>query len=88
MREKEERIRKQQQDDEIKRILACSATDNHGILGLPRGFLPKAEVSAAFRRLCLLLHPDKCQHEGASDAFKRVTSARNAMENLYRSVWR
>lgn len=37
------------------------------------------EVNKAYRRLAVLLHPDKCVAPGSEDAFKAVVNARTAV---------
>lgn len=37
------------------------------------------EVNKAYRRLAVLLHPDKCVAPGSEDAFKAVVNARTAL---------
>lgn len=34
-----------------------------------------AEVRRAYRRLCMLVHPDKCTANGAKEAFQKLTAA-------------
>lgn len=42
-------------------------------------FSRRDEVNKAYRRLAVLLHPDKCVAPGSEDAFKAVVSARTAL---------
>lgn len=37
------------------------------------------EVNKAYRKLAVLLHPDKCMAPGSEDAFKAVVNARTAL---------
>lgn len=37
------------------------------------------EVNKAYRKLAVLLHPDKCVAPGSEDAFKAVVNARTAL---------
>ena len=48
--------------------------DYYEILDIPQDATP-AEVKAAFRKKALMLHPDKCQLEGAKNAFQRLSNA-------------
>lgn len=65
----------------ILRIAAVPAQSNgkknpYAVMGLPA--MPKpawAEVTARFRRLSRVLHPDKIQEPGSEDAFKELSSA-------------
>lgn len=40
---------------------------------------PREEVNKAYRKLAVLLHPDKCVAPGSEDAFKAVVNARTAL---------
>ena len=56
----------------IARVLA--AADAYEALGVARG-ASRAACKKAYRRLALLVHPDKCQLSNAEEAFKRVSAA-------------
>lgn len=58
--------------EEIRRVL--SEGDYYKILGVARD-VDERGLKKAYKRLALLLHPDKCSEEGADDAFKKVSSA-------------
>lgn len=57
---------------EVLRV--CAENDYYKILQLPRSCSLK-DVKTAYRKLALLLHPDKCKVAGAEDAFKKVSTA-------------
>jgi len=59
--------------DLIKRVLR-SKEDYFDILGVDRGADDEV-LKKAYKRLALRLHPDKCQEEGAEEAFKKVGEA-------------
>lgn len=42
-------------------------------------FLSSEEVNKAYRKLAVLLHPDKCVAPGSEDAFKAVVNARTSL---------
>lgn len=42
-------------------------------------FSLREEVNRAYRRLAVLLHPDKCLAPGSEDAFKALGNARAAL---------
>ncbi|XP_037989768.1 dnaJ homolog subfamily C member 27 isoform X2 [Motacilla alba alba] len=65
-----------EQADAIRRIR--SSKDSWDTLGLKPG-ASREEVTRAYRRLAVLLHPDKCLAPGSEDAFKAVGSARAAL---------
>ncbi|NWZ88346.1 DJC27 protein, partial [Poecile atricapillus] len=65
-----------EQADAIRRIR--SSKDSWDTLGLKPG-ATREEVSKAYRRLAVLLHPDKCPAPGSEDAFKALGSARAAL---------
>ena len=64
---------------EIRRIMECNPLDYYTILGVHRSSNPTA-IAKAYRRLVLLVHPDKCGKYGhavremAEQACQRVTS--------------
>lgn len=41
--------------------------------------LSREEVNKAYRKLAVLLHPDKCVAPGSEDAFKAVVNARTSL---------
>lgn len=41
--------------------------------------LHRDEVNKAYRKLAVLLHPDKCMAPGSEDAFKAVVNARTVL---------
>jgi len=65
-------------DEEIKRIRGES--NYYSLLNVSNGS-SEAELKKAFRKLALLLHPDKCQAAGAEEAFKKVSSAYQCLAN-------
>ena len=58
---------------EVRRILA--AKDYFQILGLELPDVTVDDVKKAHRKLVLKVHPDKCQAEGAAEAFDELTKA-------------
>ena len=56
--------------------------DAYDILGIGRNDanLDDAKVKKAYKKLALLLHPDKCQEEGAEECFKSVSAAYKCLE--------
>lgn len=71
----------QQQEEEIKRILACEAkkADPFTILGLDIETCEFPEIAKRYRKIVVLIHPDKCKLPRSGDAFKIV-------EKAYRTV--
>ncbi|XP_074390021.1 dnaJ homolog subfamily C member 27-like, partial [Zonotrichia albicollis] len=65
-----------EQADAIRRIRGSK--DSWDLLGLKPG-ASREEVTRAYRRLAVLLHPDKCVAPGSEDAFKAVVNARTAL---------
>ena len=51
------------------------AASSAAALGLPAAPTTPAEVRTAFRRRALRVHPDKCGHSLATEAFRRLTDA-------------
>ncbi|XP_068864774.1 dnaJ homolog subfamily C member 27 isoform X2 [Aphelocoma coerulescens] len=65
-----------EQADAIRRIR--NSKDSWDTLGVKPG-ASREEVTRAYRRLAVLLHPDKCAAPGSEDAFKAVVGARTAL---------
>ncbi|NXR05433.1 DJC27 protein, partial [Sagittarius serpentarius] len=65
-----------EQADAIRRIR--NSKDSWDMLGVKPG-ATRDEVNKAYRKLAVLLHPDKCVAPGSEDAFKAVVNARTAL---------
>jgi len=65
-----EKVKSSEQAAEI----ANAGRDHYEVLNAHRGASP-AEIKACYRRMALMLHPDKNPSEGAAAAFKRVSDA-------------
>ncbi|XP_034370147.1 dnaJ homolog subfamily C member 27 isoform X2 [Arvicanthis niloticus] len=65
-----------EQADTIRRIR--NSKDSWEKLGVRPG-ASREEVNKAYRKLAVLLHPDKCVAPGSEDAFKAVVNARTAL---------
>lgn len=57
----------------IKRILS-DKTNFYEVMGLPKTCTEK-EIKKAYKKLALKLHPDKCKHPKAEEAFKIIAEA-------------
>ena len=64
----------------IRRLRA--SRDPWSQLGLTRG-CGKEEVNRSYRKLAVLLHPDKTEVAGAQEAFKILGQARNLILKTY-----
>jgi rhodanese-related sulfurtransferase len=53
----------------------CAAADEFAVLELPREAVSVASIRRAYRRISLLVHPDKVNHPRASEAFRRAFDA-------------
>nr|XP_046223693.1 dnaJ homolog subfamily C member 27-like [Oncorhynchus gorbuscha] len=65
-----------EQADTIRRIR--NSKDFWDMLGVKPG-ATREEVNKAYRKLAVLLHPDKCVAPGSEDAFKDVVNARTSL---------
>ncbi|XP_006002165.1 dnaJ homolog subfamily C member 27 [Latimeria chalumnae] len=65
-----------EQADTIRRIR--NSKDSWDMLGVKPG-ATRDDVNKAYRKLAVLLHPDKCMAPGGEDAFKAVVNARTAL---------
>ncbi|KAI9331211.1 DnaJ domain-containing protein [Obelidium mucronatum] len=67
--------------EEIQRIRA-SKKDLYKVLGLSSSPVPsESDIKKAYRKLALLLHPDKCSVDGADEAFKIVSHANSVLSD-------
>ena len=64
--------------DEVARVR--KEKDFYRILKLEKA-ATNAEIKKAYRKLALLLHPDKCSEEGAEEAFKKVSTAYSCLSD-------
>lgn len=62
----------------IKRIMHM--TDYYAILDLGRGASDE-QIKKAFRKISLLIHPDRCKLKNSEAAFKKVLNAKEALLN-------
>ncbi|KAJ7593319.1 DnaJ-domain-containing protein, partial [Mycena floridula] len=68
-----------QREVEVERILSKSFKLNpYDILDIPDGAGPE-EVKKKFRQLSLFIHPDKCSHERAPEAFDLLKKAESEL---------
>lgn len=66
--------------NEVTRIL--SASNHFVLLELPVQATDVKIVKKQYKRLALLVHPDKCSHEHASEAFKKLTVAFDCLSDV------
>nr|XP_023995038.1 dnaJ homolog subfamily C member 27-like [Salvelinus alpinus] len=66
-----------EQADTIRRIR--NSKDSWDMLGSNLDHTQEEEVNKAYRKLAVLLHPDKCVAPGSEDAFKAVVNARTSL---------
>ena len=61
-------------DFQLNRLLNTAFVNPYDILDLPQE-ASDAEIKKRFKQLSILVHPDKCKHEKASDAFHILEQA-------------
>ncbi|KAK9068113.1 hypothetical protein SSX86_012224 [Deinandra increscens subsp. villosa] len=67
-----------ERDNEVVRILSCFKLNAFEYLNLP--FDSSAEdVKKQYRKLSLLVHPDKCKHPKANEAFSALAKAQQLL---------
>ena len=79
---------------EVERILACKPSDQFGILGLSFDANPDMtadDVKKRYRELSLI-HPDRCDHPNAKDAFHLLDKAAKMLRdegvfNRFKLAW-
>ncbi|KAL5709077.1 hypothetical protein ACHQM5_019803 [Ranunculus cassubicifolius] len=67
-----------ERDNEVNRILSCFKLNAFEYLNLPFDSTPE-EVKKQYRKLSLLVHPDKCKHEKAKEAFGALAKAQQLL---------
>lgn len=60
--------------------VAAPAPDAYKVLGVDTS-TPSAEVKKRYMRLSLLIHPDKCKHKDAHEAFQAVAKAAKTLQD-------
>ncbi|KAI9335700.1 hypothetical protein BDR26DRAFT_839222 [Obelidium mucronatum] len=82
------------QDKEAERILALAdkAANPLEVLDLDHkpwllGKLEEKDIKATYRKKSLLLHPDKCKHPRAQDAFEMLKKAENELMEEGKRQW-
>ncbi|GJP54839.1 hypothetical protein CLOM_g13868 [Closterium sp. NIES-68] len=69
-----------ERDNEVNRVLACFKLNPFEQLNLP--FDAKVEdVKKQYRKVSLMIHPDKCKHPQAREAFDVVAKAQEKLLN-------
>ncbi|MCL7031694.1 hypothetical protein MKW94_008693 [Papaver nudicaule] len=67
-----------ERDNEVLRILGCFKLNAFEFLNLPFNSSPD-EVKRQYRKLSLLVHPDKCKHPQAKEAFSALAKAQQLL---------
>ncbi|KAL8714327.1 MAG: hypothetical protein Q9220_001658 [cf. Caloplaca sp. 1 TL-2023] len=65
-------------DAEIDRILKAFRLDAYAVLNLQPG-IPDTQIKIQYRKLSLLIHPDKTSNPSAPDAFDRLKKAQTEL---------
>ncbi|KAI7741900.1 hypothetical protein M8C21_008882, partial [Ambrosia artemisiifolia] len=67
-----------ERDNEVVRILSCFKLNAFEYLNLPFDSAPE-DVKKQYRKLSLLVHPDKCKHPQAKEAFSALAKAQQLL---------
>ncbi|XP_065865717.1 J domain-containing protein spf31 [Euphorbia lathyris] len=67
-----------ERDNEVLRILSCFKLNPFEYLNLPFDASPE-DVKKQYRKLSLLVHPDKCKHPQAKEAFGALAKAQQLL---------
>ncbi|KAF3965871.1 hypothetical protein CMV_009978 [Castanea mollissima] len=67
-----------ERDNEVNRILTCFKLNPFEHLNLPFGASPE-DIKRQYRKLSLLVHPDKCKHPQAKEAFGALAKAQQLL---------
>ncbi|KAL6966760.1 hypothetical protein U1Q18_032553 [Sarracenia purpurea var. burkii] len=67
-----------ERDNEVVRILSCFKLNAFEYLNLPFDSSPD-EVKRQYRKISLLVHPDKCKHPQAKEAFGALAKAQQVL---------
>ncbi|KAM0030419.1 putative DnaJ domain, Chaperone J-domain superfamily [Helianthus debilis subsp. tardiflorus] len=67
-----------ERDNEVVRILSCFKLNAFEYLNLPFDSSPE-DVKKQYRKLSLLVHPDKCKHPQAKEAFSALAKAQQLL---------
>jgi len=70
---------------ELLRVLKTDAGSHYDILGVPQD-CSKEDIKVAHRKLCKLLHPDKCSEANAPAAFRQVQKSYEVLSNDVRKA--
>ncbi|GAB5356252.1 hypothetical protein AAMO2058_000274700 [Amorphochlora amoebiformis] len=69
-----------QQTDMVNRVMTTFTLNPYEILNI-RFDATKRNVSVTYHRISALIHPDKCPHPAAREAFQRVKNAHDTLMN-------
>lgn len=67
-----------ERDNEVLRVLSCFKLNPFEHLNLPFQATPE-DVKRQYRKLSLLIHPDKCKHPKAKEAFSALAKAQQLL---------
>ncbi|XP_068648104.1 J domain-containing protein spf31-like [Aristolochia californica] len=67
-----------ERDNEVGRILSCFKLNAFEHLNLPFDAAPE-DIRRQYRKLSLLVHPDKCKHPQAKEAFSALAKAQQLL---------
>ncbi|XP_020519804.1 dnaJ homolog subfamily C member 8 isoform X3 [Amborella trichopoda] len=67
-----------ERDNEVARILSCFKLNPFEHLNLPFDSAPD-DVKKQYRKISLLVHPDKCKHPQAKEAFAALAKAQQLL---------
>ncbi|EJK56107.1 hypothetical protein THAOC_24068 [Thalassiosira oceanica] len=79
----EEKAKREKEQDELVEAVMAATKSGRGAFYAVLGLTPEAsgaDVKKSYKTRCLRLHPDKCRHERAGEAFRALSHAYDTLK--------